>query len=409
MTFRPYRAETDRDAVRRIWREVGWIDGEGQEKALDVFLEGGRNLLADLNGEPECMVNTNPGVLVYQNEEIPLSCVTGVTTSRVARKRGMAIDLTAHALGEDAVDGAAVAMLGVFEQGFYNRLGFGNGCYEHWCTLDPTRLSVDVTARTPRRLTADDWETVHASRLERRRRHGACSILSPELTRAEMMWGDNGFGLGYVGDAGDLTHHIWCTTTKADGGPYRIEWMVYRDRLQFLELLALIRTLGDQVRSIRMREPGGIQLQDLLAEPFKLRQVTQKSPHENRMNASAYWQARILDLPRCIRATHLDSGSISFNLVLDDPIKVVLPEDRPWRGIGGEYRIALGSESSASRGSDPAIPTLRASVGAFTRMWLGVRSATGLSWTDAIEGPPELLRELDRTLRLPSPSPDWDF
>ena len=30
-------ADRDRDAVCRIWREVGWIDSEDDEKALDIF------------------------------------------------------------------------------------------------------------------------------------------------------------------------------------------------------------------------------------------------------------------------------------------------------------------------------------------------------------------------------------
>jgi hypothetical protein len=36
-------------------------------------------------------------------------------------------------------------------------------------------------------------------------------------------------------------------------------------------------------------------------------------------------------------------------------------------------------------------------------------SAIGLAVTDELSGPPELLRQLDRTLRLPQPRPDWDF
>jgi len=69
----------------------------------------------------------------------------------------------------------------------------------------------------------------------------------------------------------------------------------------------------------------------------------------------------------------------------------------------------LGLSSVAEPGIDTTLPTLNASVGAFTRMWLGVRPATGLSWTDELSGPEELLEALDRLLCLPDPKPDWDF
>jgi len=71
--------------------------------------------------------------------------------------------------------------------------------------------------------------------------------------------------------------------------------------------------------------------------------------------------------------------------------------------------IQLGEESSARQERDEALPTLLASVNAFTRLWLGVRSASVLAWSDDLSGPPELLATLDRTLCLPSPQVDWDF
>jgi len=410
MTFRPFQADRDRDAVRRIWREVGWIETEDHERGLDVFLDsGGRRMVADLGDEPECMVATDPASLTYLDEEIPVSCITCVTTSRVARKRGLASRLTARTVAEDALDGAGVAMLGIFEQGFYNQLGFGNGSYERWCTFDPAELTVDVDPRTPRRLTAEDWELVHSSRLGRSRAHGACSLQPSALTRSEMLWSENGFGLGYVDGAGNLTHHFWCGTKSPEHGPYRVLWMAFRDRAQFRELLALLKSLGDQVHSIRLHEPGAVQLQDLLRQPFRMRRLTEKSRHEQRMSASSYWQIRLLDLRTCIEKTHLEVEPVAFNLHLTDPIERHLPDEAPWRGVGGSYSIVFGPESSVEDGSDPSLPTMEASVGAFTRMWLGVRSPTALSWTDDLAGPPDLLDRLDRSLRLPAPTCDWDF
>ena len=409
MRFRRYDPERDREAAHRIWYETGWLK-KGKEEIMDLFVECGRALVAELHEEPECLVMTAPGTMRYLDEELSMSCVTGVTTSRVARRRGLARQLAARAIAVDAAEGALVASLGMFEQGYYNRLGFGTGGYEHWVSFDPARLNVDVRPRVPRRITADDWALVHASRLARHRGHGACNLIPPEITRAEMRWADNGFGLGYCdGPNGELTHHIWCQTKNVEQGPYEIVWMSYQTADQFLELMALLKSLGDQVRLIKMREPQGIQLQDLIEQPFKQHQVSEGSKFASGIRAIAYWQMRICDLLGCLERTHLPMGPVRFNLRLTDPIERMLDDDAPWHGISGEYIVTLGPTSGAKRGRDDTLPTLTAPVGAFTRLWLGVRPATGLAITDELSGPMELLERLDRILCLPDPKPDWDF
>jgi predicted acetyltransferase len=412
MEYRVYDAGRDQAAVRRIWREVGWIEpgNEQHDQGLDYFISCGRALVADVAGEAECMVSTAPGDLRYLDEDLPFSCVTAVTTSHVARKRGLAGRLTAEAVAADAAAGALVSGLGMFEQGYYDRLGFGSGGYGHWLYFDPAHLTVDLKPALPRRITVDDWEEVHANRLGRVRAHGSCNLTPPEFTRAEMIWSKNGFGLGYEsGDGGELSHHVWLSPESGEAGPYYVQWLAYRDARQFLELMALIKSLGDQVRLVKITEPPDIQLQDLLRRPFQLRNATRKSKFENTMRAMAYWQMRILDLPACLARTKLPGDELRFNLALSDPIADLLPADAPWRGVAGEYVVTLGPSSEAEPGTDPARATLEASVGAFTRMWLGVRPATGLAVTDELAGPPELLAQLNNVLRLPDPKPDWDF
>lgn len=409
MLFRDYEPDRDKDDVLRIYREVGWCAKTEHEEALVGLVESGRTMVAEIDGSAECMVTTDPGTIRHGERDLSLAGVTGVTTSRVTRKRGLASRLTARILAEEAAAGSLVAVLGVFEQGYYNQLGFGNGGYEHWCAFDPDLLTVSATPRIPVRLDLSDWERIHAGRLRRVRRHGSCNITSPQLTRADMRWGENGFGLGYADASGELTHHMWCTAKETEHGPYSIFWTAYRTKDEFLELLGLLRSFEEQVHSIEIREPPGIQLQDLLRRPFKSRQITRRSPHENRMTASAYWQVRILDIAHCLARTSLDAEPLRFNLTVSDPIEPFLEDGSPWRGIAGEYIIEIGPECRATRGQDPAIPTLAASVNAFSRMWLGVRSATTLSWTDRLSGPPDLLKRLDRAFRLPPPSPDWEF
>ncbi|MBN1461193.1 MAG: hypothetical protein JXA57_16820, partial [Armatimonadetes bacterium] len=373
MQWREYDPLRDRDAVHRIWREVGWLP-KGKESAVDTFLACGRALVADVDGQAECAVTTAPGLIRYVKEDLPFVEVTGVATSRVARRQGLAQRVLARALAADVADGALLSRVCVFDQGFYNRVGFGPGAYEHTISFDPATLRLNATPRAPQRLGKEDAELMHASRLARRRGHGGVIYQASGLTESEVRWSENGFGLGYRdGPNGELTHHLWCSPQNVEFGPYFVQWMSYQTWPQFLELLALLKNLGDQVRLVRMREPQGVQLQDLLERPFRHHAITDKSPYRNRMSAYAFWQVRMLDVPGCLAATKLDRGEIRFNLRLSDPIEGLLEEGASWRGVAGRYLVTLGPSSGAEFGDDAALPTLHASVNAFTRMWLGVR------------------------------------
>jgi GNAT superfamily N-acetyltransferase len=407
MEYRNYNPTKDRDAVVRIWREIGWIK-EGKEEMVDLVVGADRAFVADINGDPECAVSTIPGAIRYLSEDLPFCGVGTVATSPVARKQGLGKRVTAHALAVSAAEGALVAGLGMFEQGYYNQVGFGTGGYEHTIAFDPARLTVRATHRVPRRVEMQDWEMLHAVRLSRLRGHGSVNLHAPKMTRAQMMERDNGFGFGYY-DGGELSHCFWCWAQNREYGPYRVAFMAYHSPDQFLELMALIKSMGDQVRLVRMREPQGIQLQDLLDKPFRDRRASYRGDMESGMTAVGFWQMRICDLLGCLERTHLLSGDVRFNLSLSDPVERYLDEDAPWRGVGGEYVVSLGTSSGAERGVDSSLPTLTATVNAFTRLWLGVRPATGLAVTDDLDGPPELLEALDSALRLPDPKPDWDF
>jgi len=409
MRFRRYVTDKHRDAVFRLLREVGWLE-KGKEEPWDMVFECSRAFVAEVGGAAECIVATIPGQMQYLDEEIPFAEINAVATSRVARQRGAAKKLVAHALAAAVADGALLARVCVFDQGFYNQAGFGPGGYDHTITLDPLTLKVTAKARPPRRLGPDDAELIHASRLARRRGHGGANYAAVGITACELRFSDNGFGLGYCdGPNGELTHHFWCLPDKVARGPYGIQWVAYQAREQFLELMALIKGLGDQVHSVRMREPAGIQLQDFLERPFRQHQITKGSGFENQHAAYAFWQVRICDLAGCLAQTHLRCGEVRFNLRLTDPIERLLDEKALWRGVAGDYVVTLGPSSRARRGRNSALPTLTASVNAFSRLWLGVRPASGLAVTDDLAGPAALLEQLDHVLLLPEPKPDWDF
>ena len=158
-----------------------------------------------------------------------------------------------------------------------------------------------------------------------------------------------------------------------------------------------------------MEEPPGIQFQDLLRQPLRSREISQGSKHAGKHTTHAYSQIRILDLVNCLAKTHLDAENVSFNLQLSDPVAEHLGSQTRWRDDAGDYVVTLGEECSAERGRSADLPTLRASVGAFSRLWLGVRNASSLAVTDDLRGDDALLRELDRALRLPQPHFGWPF
>ena len=411
MTYRDYNARTDAKAVRRIWLECGWIDDlETEGPTVSEFFDAAEDaLVATIDDEAECAVHSTNGSFMYQEEELSLGAVTGVTTSRIARKLGFARELTAMMLARQVAAGHEISALGMFEQGFYDKLGFGTGCYEQVIKFDPTTLNVDRDFRPPKRLTAKDFEAMYYAMTHRKRGHGGVNVLSKHLLKADLTFTENGFGLGYYdGPGGTLSHFVW-GSSKGEHGPFEINFRAYQSLDQLMELLALLKSLGDQINLIDTLEFGDIQLQDLLKQPFRTRRNTENSRYANRSSSLAYWQARILDLYKCLEKTHLDTPPVKFNLELYDPVIESLPESTNWRGIGGDYVVSLGENCSADIGKDTSLPTLKASVNAFTRAWLGVRPASQLAATTDLLAEPDLLAKLDRSFSVPKPHLGWDF
>ncbi len=196
MLFRTIDMERDKEAVHRIWMETGWLE-KGKEEAMDCFVEAGKGYVAEVHGEAEALVITAPGTIRYLEEDLTLCAVTGVTVSRIARKQGIAGRLTAKAVAADCAEGALVSGLSMFEQGYYNQLGFGTGGAETMVSFDPNQLILPVKARIPRRVTAGDWEAMHTACLSRLKGHGACNLTPSQLTKGAVKMGSDNFGLGY--------------------------------------------------------------------------------------------------------------------------------------------------------------------------------------------------------------------
>ena len=69
----------------------------------------------------------------------------------------------------------------------------------------------------------------------------------------------------------------------------------------------------------------------------------------------------------------------------------------------------LGIDSSAKKGKQKGLQILKASVGAFTRMWFGIMPASSLVYSDGVKASEELLKKLDKAFLLPPAHVDWGF
>lgn len=405
--IRPYDAARDLDQILRTWMEVGWIDSLDKKNALEAFFAEANVEVGLIDDEVECGVHWVPGSIQYQQADLGLCAITAVTTSHIARRQGLASRMTARALQQGAEGGHAVAALGMFEQGFYDRVGFGTASYDHRLQFDPANLMVDhVPYRRPERVTKDDWADIHAAMWNRMGSHGAIYLAPPRLVEGEVGLSDNPFALGYRDDDGVLTHMIY-GELKAEHGPFMVHAIAYRTTEQLLELLRLLRELGDQFRSVNIIEPAHVQIQALLREPLRERQRSLNSDMESFNRSIAWWQLRMLDVQQCVAARSWVGEPVRFNLTLTDPLSDRL--DDGWQGVAGDYTVTIAAESGAEPGHTDGLPTMSTGVASFTRLWFGVASATALRTTDPIEAPDELIAALDEALLLPDPVAGWMF
>ena len=407
---RPFDKDRDRADLVRIWSETGWKKGQPDfDRGLDAYLKACDTIVEEHNGSMEVGASRTAGTLQFQTQQLPVVIIAGVYASVVCRQGGHASTLTAMQVAAGVADGAAVASLGIFDQGFYDRLGFSCCPYVRRMTIEPASLKVARLDRLPVRLSVDDAAEMHACRLGRRHMHGMINLADAGLTELECCECP-GHGLGFRDAKGVLTHAMWISVDdNAEDGPWSVRWMAWSTRAQLHELLGVIRSFADQVSGVRIADPPGVQLQDLVDRPFAWLRRTRGGQNEGKPTSIAYQQHRMCDVPTCMAALSLPGKPLSFNLRLHDPIEGFLPTDAPWRGCGGDWTVTLGEQCIATQGHDANAPMLEASINAFTRLWMGARSATALALTDDLRGPGDLLAALTSRWLLPEPAADWDY
>ena len=408
MIGRQYNKETDKESVQRIWLECGWIeeDNKDQKEGMVDFLACGNARVYEVNNSAECLISSHPGQFYHGSNKLSHLAITSVTCSRIVRKQGIAKRLLAETIALEAEKGYITSGLGMFEQGFYNLLGYGTTWYEHILSFDPAWLKVPRKAGVPVRLSKEDAAKVYENHTSRKKGHGTVILSPEEFIFSEMKMSKNSFGLGYMKD-GKLSHHFWCHA-EGEHGPDHVHWLCYQNLDQLLELLALLHSISDQVRKVTIQEPPFIQLQDFIRKPFQLKNIAGQGKFQSNNRAIAYHQIRILDLPKAVECISV-AETLECNLILKDPIEELLPEEASWRGCGGEYTLRLGPSSEVSPGLTEGLDTMEIDISSFSRMWAGVVTPEAIVAVGNLQADQGLLEKLAAAFPYRKGSPDWGY
>ena len=246
-------------------------------------------------------MHRTPGTIRYDRVDLSLCAITGSPPARSPGTSGWRRGLTAEAIAAGATEGAAVAALGMFEQGFYDRFGMGTLAYLDALSFDPARLRVEPPRRAPVRVTRDDWADVADLMARRARRHGSVNLDPPEVFRSDLAWVEEPYlGFGFRGGDGRLTACV-IGTNKDEHGPFDVQTFAYEGDDDLRDLLGLLRSLAAQVQRVKMIEPAGIQLQDLIDRP--IRDAEPEQANHAWHTAMAWYQLRVLDLGACRRCS----------------------------------------------------------------------------------------------------------
>lgn len=245
---------------------------------------------------------------------------------------------------------------------------------------------------------------MHAGRHARRRGHGSVSLEPVETSLLAATGSTNGFGLGFRNDAGVLTHHMWVNTENAGQGPYHVLWTACSTVGQFVELLGLLRNLGDQVYLVWIAEPAGVQLLDFLVRPFRRHQEARRGEYETTNMATANFQYRLVDVEAGLGAAARRRPLPECTIRVTDPITAYLDGDG-WTGVAGDYRV--GADGATLLVDGASRPDVVISVGDLTRAWLGVLPLATLRETRSISVSEDLAGRLDESFAGPLPRTDW--
>ncbi len=121
---------------------------------MEIFIKKGDSIVTEYNNEVEALVSSNYGKIQYLGNELNYSNIGEVITGLTVRNKGLGGQLTAVKIAQEAASGIHVTGLGMFEHGFYNKLGFGTASGNKVYSFSPSALKIDKKSfRIPIRLT----------------------------------------------------------------------------------------------------------------------------------------------------------------------------------------------------------------------------------------------------------------
>jgi len=409
--YRAMRLPYDIEGMLPLWRDAGWDqDGENAEGEARRHLTDATSYVAvDSAGICSAAVAME-GTFQCLDTALPLSAVTAVLTASYARKKGHAARLLARLLAAERERGAVVAALGVFDQGYYNRTGFGNAARDNVIVINPAALRTPAAARDALNdpdvrivpLSLRDSDALYAADLRRYKHHGSCTITKAGyIAGALERIGKKMLGLGIMYKGALVAHFV---AQRVSEDKLDILWLIADTLPHYIQLFELIHRLSDQLEQVKMIVPPDIEIYDLIHRPLQSGVIF----HGHSFDDLYFWQLRILDLPRAIASISLPRAHpVRFALTIHDPIARYLATE--WQGLAGEYTVTLGEHSECRIGAEHALPRLEATINAFSRFWVGAASLRALSISDHFRADARLIDELTRAYVPPPPIRDCDF
>ena len=401
--YRPADISKDYAELLELWYQAGWREeyyDTGEE--LKAHIPSSSSVVAEERGGIAGIVTTMGGTFRHRSTDINLCAVLSVVTAIQFRGHAVGSILTRRALCRAIEEGAELSVLGAFDVGYYNKLGFGTvGCVHNF-VFDPADIKCTQQAPPLHKLTKNDVAEMHTARLHRHLVHGACSITHPGYSTCIVnATAEHGVGLG-IYDKGTLVAHLWGIVK--DDINVRVEWWAANSPSHWIALLNGVATLKDQVQRVEILYPPYICIEDLLNRPCRrIRGTpsTERAPY----SPLEYWQIRVLSVPSCIAKISLPlERQRRFNLRVHGESIQLNPHDKD---AVSDYTVTLGARSECEPGHAAGLPLLECGIGAFSRLWCGAYSATTLALTDHLLAPRELLTTLDTCFLLPTPNCDW--
>ena len=210
-----------------------------------------------------------------------------------------------------AADGAAVALLGMFEQGFYDRFGFATGAPMLVARSTPPRCASTTAVSVTRRLGLADGAAMGDAMRRRLPHHGRVTS-TPRTHGRGMGIPRQPFALGYRD--GDRITHFVAGSLKEENGPFEIQFCSYETGDSCSNCSAAART----------RRPGALGGDDGTAAPAapsadrranRQRSRSRRGAHEPAPGSDLV-AARVLDVPAVVSARQWVGPPVEFDLVL---------------------------------------------------------------------------------------------